>query len=103
VNQSSRVPGCQSKPTVLRTPRATISKPEPSAGDGGVGIGAVADVARRADGHVEQAVRPEGDELPTVMAVAREIPFHHHRRGRALQPSLDGVVTEDAADLGDVE
>ena len=30
VNQSSRVCGCQSKPTVLRTPRANTSSPEPS-------------------------------------------------------------------------
>jgi hypothetical protein len=31
VNHNSCVTGCQSKPTVLRTPRATISMPDPSA------------------------------------------------------------------------
>ena len=30
VNQSSFVTGCQSNPTVLRTPRAKTSKPVPS-------------------------------------------------------------------------
>ena len=31
VNHNSLVTGCQSKPTVLRMPRATISMPVPSA------------------------------------------------------------------------
>jgi hypothetical protein len=30
VNQSSRVSGCQAKPTVFRMPRANVSKAEPS-------------------------------------------------------------------------
>ena len=66
-------PGSQSKPTLLRTPRATVSRPLPSAIhalDDAVAVARLADVARRADRDVELAVGTEGDELPAVVAFA---------------------------------
>ena len=74
--------------------------------DGGVdrrGRLVIADVARRPDRHVEATVGSEGDELPAVRPVGRELVVDHHRLGRRLQVRLDVVVAQDAVDLGDVE
>ncbi len=99
VNQSSPVFGWKSKPTVLRTPRATISMPLPSrlmrrmcAYFSGIGL---ADVAGRAHRHVELAVGADLDELPAVRHVARELVVDLHRRGRIVELGLDVVVAGD--------
>ena len=63
----------------------------------------VADVARRADRHVEASVGAEGDELPAVRPVGRELVVDHHRFGRRLEVRLDVVVAQDAVDFRDVE
>ena len=96
VNHSSRVCGCQSKPTVLRTPLANISVPVPS---GFIRedrretriVGPLADVARSADRHIEQAVRSEANELLAVVGFGRQILVHDHRRGRIS--SFDSMLS----------
>ncbi len=109
VNQSSPVPGCQSKPTVLRCrgPRSRSPFGTPlgiNPGDGRIdGVLGIADVARRAHRHVELAVRAEADELPAVVAVERVGVGDHHRLRRARQMVVDGVEAQHAGDLGHVE
>ena len=107
VNHSSFVRGCQSKPTELRTPRAKTSSPVPSGFIRvmfGVAIGIrLADVARRADRHVQLAVRAEGDELPAVVAVGREAVGDDDRRRRIGEAALDVVEAQDAVDRRHVE
>ena len=63
----------------------------------------VADVAGRADRHVEHAVRSEGDELLPVVRVLRQRVVDDHRLARRLQARLDVVEADDAADLADVQ
>ena len=65
------------------------------------GLG-LADVARRAHRDVEQTVRSEGDELPAVVAVLREL-ADDDGLGRIREARLDPVVTEHAVHLRHVE
>jgi len=55
------------------------------------GPGGHADVARRADRHVEPAVGTEGDELPAVMAIARIPVGDDDGRRRPVEARLDIV------------
>ena len=71
--------------------------------DGVVGIAAIADVARRADGHIQHAVRAEADELPSVMPIGWKLVDDDRRRPRAFELRLDLVETEHAVDLGDIQ
>lgn len=64
---------------------------------------AEADVARRANGHVELPVGTEVDELPAVMAVGREVVADDDRCGRIVEVGLDVVVACDPRILSDVE
>ena len=68
-----------------------------------VRIAAIADVARRADRHVQQAVGAEPDELPSVMPVGRKLVGDDRGRARGLELRLDVVEAEDAVDLGDIQ
>lgn len=52
---------------------------------------AMTDVARRADRHVQLAVRPEGDEFPTVVCLGREAVVDDDRGGRIVEPGVDAV------------
>ena len=64
-------------------------------GNGGIAfIRALADIAGRADWHVEQAIRPEADELLAMMGIAR---------WRVGQVRLDVVIAQDAVDFSDIE
>ena len=72
--------------------------------DGGIAIRVgLADVAGRADRHVEPAVGPEGDELPAVVAFLRQLVGDDDGRRRIGQPLRDAVQAQDAVDGGDVE
>jgi hypothetical protein len=68
-----------------------------------IGVAAPADVAGRADRHVEESVRTECDELPAVVCVLGERVRHDGGRGRVLKPPLDVVEAQEARDLRDVE
>jgi hypothetical protein len=49
-------------------------------GNGGIAfIRALADIAWRADWHVEQAIQPQTDKLPAMMGIARIFVGKHHR------------------------
>ena len=94
---------------VLRTPRATISGSRSRRAFMRVMVRVarsrrLADVARRADRHVELAVGAEGDELPAVVAVGREGVADHHglRRMRRDRGSMSSEA-QDAVHRGDVE
>ena len=67
-----------------------------------VGIG-LADVARRADGHVELAVGSERDELASMLAVGRKPVRHDDRLRRIVEPALDVVEAQDTTDGRHVE
>ena len=67
------------------------------------GSGGRADVARRAHRDVEEIVRAEGDELPSVMALGGQAVDDRDRGGGRLEMVLDRVVAQDAAHLRDVE
>ena len=72
--------------------------------DGGVHIRIrCADVARRADRHVEPAIRTEGDELPAVMAVPGQFVEYDDWLWRGLQIGFDLIEAQDAADFGHVQ
>ena len=108
VNHSSPVPGWKSKPTELRTPRATISGLPPpvdvQARDRGVERARQrADVAGSADGDVQAAVGTEGDELPAVVGVLGERVAGDLGAGGLGQVAGDVAEAQDAADGGDVE
>ena len=84
VNHSSRVRGCQSKPTRVAHAarenfrrRAVRLHPQ-DRGEPRI-VGALADIARPADRHVEQAVGSERDELLAVMRLGRQILVDDHR------------------------
>ena len=72
------------------------------AGDHGV-FGLIADIARRADGNVQLAVGTEGDVLPAVVRILRQIVTNDFRLRDLVERGLDGVVPQDAAHLGDVQ
>ena len=63
----------------------------------------LADVARRADRHVEPAVRAEGDELPAVVLVGREGIAHDLGLRRSREVAGHVAESQDAAHLGDVQ
>ena len=57
-----------------------------------------ADVARRADRHVQQVVGTEGDELPRVAGLrVRQAVTHDDRRGRRVEVPLDVVEPQQPA------
>src|SRR6266403_1411207 len=95
VNHSSRVFGCQSKPTVLRTPSANTSRLDPS--------GFIRNIAAVIGGdrqtlHVEQIVGSEGDELPRVTGVRiREIITDDDRGWWRIEAFFDVVEPQDLA------
>jgi len=74
VNHNSLVRGSQSNPPSFRTPRANTLVARAvglDPGDERVARGIrIADVARRADGDIEPAVRAEPNELPAVVRFA---------------------------------
>ena len=63
----------------------------------------LADVARRADRHVELAVGAEGDEPAAVVRLRREAVGDDDRRRRLREVVVDGVEAQDARDRADVE
>ena len=63
----------------------------------------LADVARSADGDIQQPVGSECDELLAVMGVLRERVVHDGRLRRRLELRLDLVEADDPVDLGDEE
>jgi hypothetical protein len=63
----------------------------------------LADIARRADRHVEPAVRAEGDELPAVVLVGREGVAQDLGLRRPREVAGDVAESQDAAHLGDVQ
>ena len=69
----------------------------------GVGLAAIAHVARRADGHVQQAIGAEADELPSVMPIARQLVGDDRRRAGVLEVRLDVVEANHAVDLGHIQ
>ena len=72
----------------------------PHAQDGRVPVvGRLADVARRADRHVQHPVGAEPDELPAVVAILRERGVHHHGPRRRCELFLDPVEPEHPAHL----
>ncbi|MCY1408830.1 hypothetical protein D9M71_241600 [compost metagenome] len=62
-----------------------------------------ADVARRADRHIELAVRAEGDELPAVVGFAREFGRQRFGLRRLIQMRLDVAQDDNPADRRDVQ
>ena len=60
-------------------------------------------VARLADRNVELVVGPDGDELPAVRLVLRQVRVDHRRLGRVVENVLDVVDLGDLRQLGDVE
>ena len=75
----------------------------PHAHDGRVRVGPLAHVTRRAHGHIEPAVRIEGDVLPAVPFVLGKRVVDHHGRWRVVQARLDLVEAQHPADLCHVE
>ena len=78
------------------------------ADDRRVRIAAIEDIARRADRAVEQPVRSEGQILPAVHPIGRQLVGEHRWfRGSAAAGDFDevehAVVPRDPAVLGDVE
>jgi hypothetical protein len=63
----------------------------------------LADVARRAERHVQLVVRADDNVSPLMVAARLEAIAHHDRRGRILQPILDPVEADDPLHLGHVE
>ncbi len=63
----------------------------------------VADVAGHTYRNVEFPVGSERDEFPPVQCFIGKCVAHHLRFGRVREVRLDIVVTQDAADLGDVK
>src|SRR5262249_47622115 len=73
-------------------------------GNGGIAyIRALADIAWRADWHVEQAIRPQTDKFPAMMGIARIFVCKHYRWWRIGQVRLNIVITQDAADFRYIE
>lgn len=73
------------------------------AGELGVGLALVAQVAGRADRHVELAVRAERDELAAVPCRGGQAVVHRLRLRRIVQVMLDVMQHQDAADRRDVQ
>ena len=106
VNQSVRSTGLQSKPTELRTPRATVSDRaavDVHALDDAVTVVGQADVARRADRHVELAVGAEGDEAAAVVRLRGKAVADEHRRRRRGELVVDAVEAKHARQRADEE
>ena len=61
------------------------------------------DVAGCADRHIQLAVRPEGDEFPAVVGLARQPVGDQCGWGRVVEPALDVVEAQDAADRRHVQ
>ena len=76
---------------------------EVDAADLGVGRRRHADVARRADVEIELVVRPDGQKLPAMRLVVRQIAIDEGRLRRVVELALDIVDLRDLVDLGDVE
>src|SRR5262245_59723175 len=73
-------------------------------GNGGIAfIRALADVAWRTGWHIEQAIRPQADELPAMMGIARKAVGNHHGWRRIGQVRLDVVIAYDAVDFSDIQ
>ena len=73
------------------------------AGDAGKRRPPVTDIARRAHWHIEQAIWPKAHELPTMMAIFRELIVHHHRLRRTVETALDIIETYHPVHFGDVQ
>src|SRR5437763_10439243 len=92
-----------------RVPYATRNYLEPCAvelqtGNGGIAfIRALADVARRPNRYIEQAIRPQTDKLPAMMGIARIAIGNHYRCWRIGQMRLDVVIAQDAIDFSDIQ
>ncbi len=65
-------------------------------------VAALTHITRRADRHIEPAVRTKANELPAVMAVARQAVGHHHGLGRVIEPGFDLIIAQNAIDFGHV-
>jgi len=62
-----------------------------------------ADVAWRADIKIELIVGANGEELPAVCLVLRQIVVDNNRLGRVVEVILDLLNLRDLRELGDVE
>ena len=62
-----------------------------------------ANIARRTDGYVEQAVRSKRDELPAMVSFRRKVCVHDNRFRRILQVRFDAIEAKHARDLGHVQ
>ena len=62
-----------------------------------------ADVAGRADVEIQLVVGPDGQELPAMRFIARQIVIDDGRLGRIVELGLDIVDLRDLVELGDVE
>ena len=71
--------------------------------DDAVALARLADVARRADRHVELAVGTEGDELPAVVRLAGKRSVTTTGAGGCGEAVVDAVEAQDLRDRGDVE
>ena len=65
--------------------------------------GLIANIARRAEGYVEQTVRAKAQVLPSVMGFIRKSIADNRRLGRLIQPVLDIVVTQDTVHRADIK
>jgi hypothetical protein len=68
-----------------------------------MGVAGIADVAGRADRHVEPAVGAEGDELPAVVGIARQAVGDGDRCRGLVEPPVDVIVAQDATDRADIQ
>ena len=62
-----------------------------------------AHITRRADRHVELAVRSKADEFPAVPAVGRQPAVDHHRLGWVVEPRLNIVKAQDTVDFRHIQ
>ena len=63
----------------------------------------IADVARRADRHVQPAVRAEADELPAVVSFSGIAIGDDHGLRPRVEPRLDIVEAQNAVHFGDIK
>src|SRR5215469_18389607 len=60
-------------------------------------------VARRTDVEIELVVGPDGQELPAVRRVVRQIAIDHRRLRRVVELTFYVVDLRDLVDLSDIE
>ncbi len=76
----------------------------PHAQNGGITrILADTNIARCADRHIEPTVGPKANQLPAVMAIARQIVRDHHWLGRVVEPGFDLIVAQNPIDFRHIQ